>query len=484
MALRIKNPRSLPILILYGFGVVSLPLIGALIYGAVHMERLADQSQDAVHQAVRATEHSNRVIEQVTGMERIGRQYLVLQDPSLLEALRDKHKKLQERVTDLQGLPLDDTQYNLVHELLLAERALFNHIRAANPIPGNQEEVAAAFAGLRAKAKQLMHRSNNLINEEVDVLRRDAAHDQRVLFWLAASLIPLSLASATVSTVLIARPIRQVDRSIRKMGEGDFRRPVKVSGPKDLVYVGELLDWLRLRLAELEQEKTRFLRHVSHELKTPLTAIREGSELMDERSVGELNHEQSEIVRIIRRSAGQLQRLIENLLNFSTVQVGETDLNLVTLDLRALVREVTESHKPAIMAKNLALETDLDEILITADEEKLKTVVDNLLSNSIKFSPEGGRLLVTAKRKKGEAVLDVVDSGPGIQGTDSQRVFDAFYQGANQNEGYVKGSGLGLSITREYVTAHEGSIRVVSNDSREGGHLRVALPLNHGQEAA
>jgi len=282
MAFRIKHPKSLPMLILYGFGVVSVPLIGALIYGAVNMGRLADQSQDAVHQAVRAIEHSNRVIEQVTSMERTGRQYLVLQDPSLLAAYRETHQHFQETVTNLKGLPLDSDQYHLVSELLMAENALFEHIRTAKPTPANQEEVAAAFAGLTAKAEQLMHRSNELINREVDVMRRDAAHDQRVLFWLAASLIPLSLASAGVFTVLIARPIRQVNRSIRHMGEGDFQQPVRVSGPEDLKYVGELLDWLRQRLAELEQEKTRFLRHVSHELKTPLTAIREGSELMDE----------------------------------------------------------------------------------------------------------------------------------------------------------------------------------------------------------
>lgn len=484
MAFRNKHPKSLPMLILYGFGVVSLPLIAALIYGAVHMERLADQSQDAVHQAVRAIEHSNRVMEQITSMERTGRQYLVLQDESLLAALTQTHQRFQETVTNLQGLPLDAPQYQLVSQILMAERALFQHIRTAEPTPVNQREVAAAFAGLIAKAEQLMHRSNALINREVDVLRRDADQDQRVLFWLAASLIPLSLASAAVFTILITRPIRHLDRAIRGLGEGDFRRPVRVSGPQDLKYVGELLDWLRQRLADLEQEKTRFLRHVSHELKTPLTAIREGSELMDERSVGNLNHEQSEIVRIIRRSAGQLQRLIENLLNFSTVQVGAPDLDLTQVDLRALVREVVESHKPAIMAKHLVLETDLDELVIKADEEKLKTVVDNLLSNGIKFSPEGGRLLVTAKRHNDEAVLDVVDSGPGISGEDSQRVFEAFFQGPNQNDGYVKGSGLGLSITREYVTAHEGDIQVVSSGEQSGGHLRVALPIHRGQEAA
>ena len=483
MAVRIKHPKSLPMLILYGFGVVSVPLIAALVYGAVHMGRLADQSQEAVHQAVRAIEHANRVTGQITTMERLGRQYLILQDESLGSAFRQTHERFQATVTNLRGLPLDKRQYDLVGELVMAEEALFDHIQGAEATPTNQREVVSAFLGLNAKAEQLVRRSNALINQEVDTLRRDAAHNQRVLFWLAGSLIPLSLASAGVFTVLIARPIRQVDRSIRQLGAGDFGQPVRVSGPQDLEYVGDRLDWLRQQLAELEQEKTRFLRHVSHELKTPMTAIREGAELMDERSVGDLNHQQAEIVRIIRRSAGQLHQLIENLVNFSNVEVGATELNLTQVDFPALVQEVAESHKPALMAKNLALKTDLDELVITGDEDKLKTVIDNLVSNSIKFTPDGGSVRITAQRRETHAVIDVMDDGAGISEEASQRVFDAFFQGPDQGESHLKGSGLGLSITREYVMAHQGSIRVVTNPDGGGGHLQITLPLGHDGEA-
>ncbi len=479
----IKHPKSLPMLILYGFGFVSLPLIGALAYAAVHMEQLAAQSQDAVHQAVRATQHSNQVIEEVTAMERIARQYLVLQDPALLEAYEVSHDQFQSTVTDLKGLPLDQGQYTLVGELLLAERALYDQVRSAEPTPIAQDEIADAFGGLTAKAKLLVHRSNLLIDQEVDVLRKDASEARRVLFWLAAALIPLSLGSAAVFTVLISRPIRKVDRAIRRLGGGDFSRPIQVSGPEDLKHVGQLLDWLRLRLGELEREKTRFLRHVSHELKTPLTAIREGTALIREKSVGGLNQEQREIVRIIDNSASQLQRLIENLLNFSTVQVGGSDLNLGKVELQVLVESVVEAHKTTIMAKGLSLKMDLQPVTVTGDGEKLSTVLDNLLSNAIKYSPAGGELTVTTRQQDGEAIVDVVDSGPGIQEEESRKVFDAFFQGAYQAEGYVKGSGLGLSISREYITAHRGTIQVVDSD-RPGGHLRVALPIAGDQEAA
>lgn len=479
----LKHPRSLPMLILYGFGFVSIPLIGALIYAAVHMERLADQSQDAVHQAVRATQHSNQVLEQITSMERRGRQYLVLQDPSFLEAFRESHQRYQNTVGNLRGLSLDRNRHQLVIQLLRAERAIFEVVNGPEPDPELEREIAAAYSGLASKAEQLLRRSNQLINEEVDVLRKDASEAQEVLFWLAASLIPLSLASAAVFTALISRPIRQVEQSIRDLGEGEFSRPIRVGGPEDLRYIGDQLDWLRQRLRELEQEKTRFLRHVSHELKTPLTAIREGAELVGERSVGELNSQQDEIVRIIHGSVEQLQGLIEDLLNFSTVQVGPPRLNVAHMDLAALVQEVVDSHKPALMAKDLELDSHLEPVPLNGDREKLKTVVDNLLSNAIKFSPEGGELSISVRGTGDEALLDVIDSGPGVKETDNQRVFDAFYQGENQAEGYIKGSGLGLSISREYVNAHKGSIRLVDSKQR-GAHFRVTLPLNNGLEAA
>ena len=129
----VKHPRSLPMLILYGFGFVSLPLIGALIYGAVHMERLADQSQDAVQQAVRATQHSNQVIEQITAMERSGRQYLVLQDDGLLTAFTASHNQFQRTVGNLEGLPLGDNLLRVVSQMLQAEQAIFEAVNRSRP---------------------------------------------------------------------------------------------------------------------------------------------------------------------------------------------------------------------------------------------------------------------------------------------------------------------------------------------------------------
>ncbi len=116
--------------------------------------------------------------------------------------------------------------------------------------------------------------------------------------------------------MLIARPIRQLDQAIRQMGTADFTHAIEVNGPQDLRYLGQRLEWLRTRLHELEEQQNRFLRHVSHELKTPLTAVREGAELLRDNVGGRLAPEQQEIVRIVRENTLSLQKLIEDLLKY------------------------------------------------------------------------------------------------------------------------------------------------------------------------
>ena len=123
--------------------------------------------------------------------------------------------------------------------------------------------------------------------------------------------------------MLIARPIRQLDQAIRQMGTADFTHAIEVNGPQDLRYLGQRLEWLRARLHELEEQQNRFLRHVSHELKTPLTAVREGAELLRDGVGGKLSPEQREIVRIVRENTLSLQKLIEDLLTYHQTRAME-----------------------------------------------------------------------------------------------------------------------------------------------------------------
>jgi two-component system, NtrC family, sensor histidine kinase GlrK len=295
------------------------------------------------------------------------------------------------------------------------------------------------------------------------------------IYWQLVALIPVALFLVVGSTILILKPIRQIEDALKRLGDGDFQHPVNVSGPRDLEDLGRQIDWVRMRLMELEEQKTRFLHQVSHELKTPLSAIREGAELMADGAVGELQPAQIEVARILHENTLRLQRLIEDLLNFHTVQFQRSGIHLEKVRLPAVIQRVADAHRLPMRAKDIRLNVSCAEIVVQADENKLEVILDNLLSNAVKFSPPFGEIMISAESRGNEVVLDVSDEGPGVALGERERVFEPFYQGKARADASVKGTGLGLAIVREYVAAHGGRVDILDTHG-EGAHFQVRLP--------
>src|SRR6267142_2328052 len=227
------------------------------------------------------------------------------------------------------------------------------------------EQTTALVGGymvLSDLARNVLNTSNALIDREVESMRRTGERAQRILWLQLAATIPLGILLAVGVTLLIARPIRQLDQAIRRLGAGEFEGDIRVGGPADLKYLGSRLDWLRQRLIELEQQKRLFLRHVSHELKTPLTALREGSELLAEGTAGPLSSEQREIVGILQQKSVQLQQLIEGLLNYHRAQESGGRLELTAVRFDEVVEQVLDDHRLAILARGIRADLRLDPV--------------------------------------------------------------------------------------------------------------------------
>jgi two-component system sensor histidine kinase GlrK len=353
------------------------------------------------------------------------------------------------------------------------EQALYE-LLADRPVDaGERRRLVEGYVDLSGLAKGVLSESGLLIDREIERMREAAALAQRSLLIQLLAAFPLGVAIAAVFAFLIARPIRQLDRAIRRLGAADFSAGVRVQGPTDLEFLGERLDWLRVRLAALEEQKTRFLRHVSHELKTPLTALREGSELLADGAAGPVTAAQREIVAILQSNSTQLQRLIEDLLNYQREVALEGQLATTRVDLAGVARAVIETHKLDAARRAVTIALHALPAVAMADEEKLRIVVDNLVSNAIKFSPDGGTVRVVVQPDDSDVVLEVTDEGPGVAPEDRDKVFDWFFQGARPSGGRVKGSGLGLAIARELAEAHGGTIEVGDGP---GGRFRVVVP--------
>lgn len=475
-ALKLANfyyPRSFLKLLLIGFVVVSAPLVIALVHAAVSVQQFASMSENAVDQAAQAARESRLLMEQVLSMERLVRQYVVLNDVGLLDDYEKIRARFKRTTSELSLLPLDELQLSELNRAIDREQVLYGQLVQRPDQAPERRKLVEGYGDLSGFAQGVLNESSQLIDREIDRVRAAAAAAQRSLFVELLAAFPLGIVIAVVIAFLIARPIHQLDRAIRRLGAADFNAPVNVQGPADLRVLGERLDWLRRRLGALEEQKARFLRHVSHELKTPLTALREGSALIADGTAGPLSPQQSEIVAILQSNSMHLQRLIENLLNYQRAVAGVEQLTLAKVDLAEIAQRVLESHKLNAVGRSIELVLEATPTPLLGDAEKLGAVVDNLVSNAIKFSPGGGTVRVHLAPVDHDVCLEVTDEGPGVAESDRDKVFDWFFQGERPLDARVKGSGLGLAIAREFVLAHGGAIEVLDGPS---GRFRVRLP--------
>jgi len=472
------RPRSNSItgLLLAGFIIASLPLALALALAVFYVDRLARQSQVTVVHAVEGTQGGRQLLNQITAMERNVRQYLVVQDPQLLTVYQDTHAAWQETLLRLEELSLSVEQQARLQYLIQHEADLYSLFRFGTVSTLRHAEAVAGFTEVRDVAREFLVQSFGDVDKAVEQLQSLAIDATTKLTWIVVATVPTVVALASLFAMLIVRPLRRMALAIQRLGNEDFTTTVRVGGPRDLQELGNRLDWLRHRLAELENQKTRFLRHISHELKTPLTSLREGAELLGEQVIGPLNPEQREVVLILKANSRRLQRLIEDLLDFNQILSRTFKLNPRPVDLALLIAQVIESQQLAWKARSLHLEVELAPVKLTADREKLATVVDNLLSNAIKFSPPEGTISICLTVTQAVAQLTVLDSGPGFDAVIGDHVFEPFYQGRTTAGGHVKGSGLGLAIAREYALAHHGYLDII-DPGTPAGCIRLSLPL-------
>jgi two-component system sensor histidine kinase GlrK len=460
---------------LLGLALIAVPLLVAVLTAALQIRALADTGQKIVLQGVTAARNSQELFSQISSLERTARLYDVLNDANLLELYRKQDARLT--ATRVQLEHQSSTAQKTLAELGELQRNIGRSVLSMQAGKGtaNATGMSRRFAELGELADKVAEQSNAQIDVEVKSLDTQTQQARRRLAWQAALLVPLTIIAIIVLTVAVGRPLRQLDRAISELGEGTFSNQIAVAGPHDLERLGGQLEWLRQRLLDLAHERNRFLRHMSHELKTQLANIREGTDLLMDGAVGELDSNQREVAGILRENGIKLQRMIENLLSFSAWQTSSVGLEATQFRLRSVVKQVLENQQLTLLSQRVRLDVHIEDVTLIADRSKVRLILENLVSNAVKYSPKGGTIHLRA-RTMGEALeLDVADSGPGIPVEDRAHVFEAFYTGRASKSSAVKGTGIGLSVVLEFVTAHGGHIQIVDGEF-PGAHFRISMP--------
>jgi two-component system sensor histidine kinase GlrK len=472
------RPQSLSGLLSAALLLIVLPLTAALVYSGVQLRQLSRTSDVLVRDSITLTQHTQRLFQDITAMERAANYYAVLNDPRLAKAFDSNYVAFLRTLQKLaEYVPATD-----VEPVRSAGEGAASLMRG-DRTGGRPGSVVGRFETLNAAANRLAQGARLGIDARLKQVEREAEATQQGLLWAIMGLVPAALAVAGIFWFFVLRPLRAIDRAISDLGRGAFSHAIAISGPADLSALGRQLEWLRTRLLDIALERNRFLRHMSHELKTPLANIREGTDLLLDGAVGPIDDNQREVASILRENALRLQQLIENLLSYSAWKSRASSVELTSFRLGSLVGTVIDSQRLAMAARDITLDQHVADLHLTADRAKLKLVLENLLSNALKFTPRGGTIHLHAYPEGSTTVIDCADTGPGIAPDERDKVFDAFYSGNAPQGGPLKGTGIGLSVVREFVEAHGGTVQIVTG-TYPGAHLRIRLPAATRREAA
>lgn len=478
---RLQAPSVLG-LVLFGFALVVTPLVLGLLASGVQISRLTRESERTLDQAVGVTRAAREVVDRVLAVERAARQYQVLRDISARANFVEQHDALRNRAQAMSALPLEpEVQAGLAELSALSER-LAASVLADPGLETWPAALAAGFRELSLLGQSLTAKGEAGTERAIERLQALGDLSRGVVFMQIAATIPIAVALALVFTALITRPIRGLDKAIRALVNAGEEPIPKARGPRDLQALSVRLEWVRRKLLRIERDRQRLLGQVSHELKTPLSAIREGVGLLEEELLGPLDARQAEVVAILHRSVERLQQQIESLLRYNRLRSAPKPLERRAVPVSALVDEVLAAHRLTIAARAIALQTHIDPgALAVGDPDMLRTALDNLLSNAIKFAAANGRVGVFAGASEGTVAIEVADNGAGIDPADRTRVFEPFYRGRRFTDSQP-GSGLGLAICRDLVRAHGGEVRLAEKPGWRTV-FRITLPNDRQGEA-
>lgn len=476
--------QSVLTLQLAGFALVAFPLLIGLIVSSQQIDRVTRQSERLLERAISATQSARQIGDRVIAFERAARQYRILHDADARTSLYERHRALAEDLTTFAGLVERDA---LLEDIdAIAQKARELHRRTLEMADETEwpARLSEPFERLGSAASELLVATEAASERELDRLESMGQSARDVALLSLVSTVPVAILLALLMASFLNRRIRRLDRGMRALAQPERARIEQVSSPRDLRALSIRLEWVRRRLVRTERERRQFVGQVSHELKTPLSAIREGTSLLADQSFGRLGEQQREVIGIIQSNISRLQEQIENLLRFNRLQSRPKPVRQDDVALDDLVERVIDSQRLSIEAKRIRIRRGQPSgIRLRADPDMLSTAIENLVSNALKFSPQGDTITVEIERRSNKAQVLVADRGPGVPSSDRSRLFEPFYRGSSPHNRSRPGSGLGLAICRDLVRAHGGDVDLVERAGWSTVFI-IELPIESSGDAS
>ncbi len=464
--------------------LIAITLIVSL-YGLAKLSLVSRLNMDALTTDAACINEEKRLLKSFLGEMRNAEKFLLLRDTAFQNEYGKDRNDFVDTLSRLTSLVSTEREKELIAEIGILHALYRDEIDSTvQGQQGSEPSKTRMSDGIIERANELIRLREQATSAKTALARDHAASAAEVMLWLTLFGMAGALLMASLHARGISRPLKRLAQEMRHVGRGEFTRSVNINGPREVEELAGAFKLMAEELEHLDRLKSDFTAHVSHELRTPLTAIREGTALLLEGIPGPITDSQREILEVVRNHSQRLFQSITSILDLSKMEAEMMDYEFTMCDLNSVIENCIEAVDLIARKREMHFEVTSDDHIpmINADERRIQQVLDNLIGNALKFSPEGGEIRIdvflrgTNRQQTREVEVRVSDDGPGIPEGELQNVFKHFYQSTNNRVKGQHGTGLGLAIARHIIDAHKGRIWAMSEIGR-GSTFCFALPV-------
>ncbi len=494
--------------ILFGYIAIALFMLAMSFYLIFRLTHLNKVTDSIMRVDIPFIENGEKLMDSLLEQVRNEKKYIITNDSAFLDLFGKKKKEFLERLKFLEESATDREKETFINHMRELYKKYISLVSKEIILVGKEEIFPPdiRYEEEKKKTLDLLTESINKLTlatqaglvKKIELFQSIGDKSARISLIIILLAVLFGAVCAWFFTRSVCVPIKNLKDATDRIARGEWGHRIEVTSCDEIGTLGRAFNQMCDKLREMDQLKTEFISNVSHNLKTPLTVIREANDLLLEKIAGPINEPQMKLLSIVKEETLRLTMMINDLLDISRIEAGLMRYNFQRSNVQDVVRRSVDAIRFLAERKNIGIHSvsgvSLPNILLDAD--KIAQVMDNLLSNAIKFSPPGGSVVIQVDEVESGSVprffaeknrlnsvhsfvrVGIADTGIGIPPECHKTIFDKFQQVSNKGKGGMKGTGLGLSIAKHIILDHGGDIWVESN-GEQGSAFYFTLPCRY-----
>ena len=455
--------------VLIGYLILIILVIVMGAYTFYQMSQINEVTQSILTINNQMLDYSEKLLDLIYSQVRYEKKFIISKDEIFYNEflrLRNDFDRTLEEMKPLADFSPTGISLNQIKEFYQDYQSLVHeeaeYLKAGSPdshLSFNQkkEEVTQSIISELEKLKTTIRQN---ATGKIKMLHEIGMKLRQMGMVMTGAFIFIGIIVSLIINRSITIPVSILKRKTKEIGQGNFKGNLNLYSPPELAELAGAFNLMCNKLNELDQMKSDFFSFITHELRTPLSTIKMGMDLLLDGAEGPITEGQKELLTVIEKESYRLIGLVNSLLDLSKMEAGMMSFHLRPQNIAPLINQTIKELGPLVDSKKITLETRVTEGLpiLKMDSERILQALRNIIGNALKFTPEGGRVKVSARSADHGVEVSITDTGPGIPSENLITIFEKFQQAITDRTLPTQGTGLGLAIAKQIITHHGGKI--------------------------